>query len=352
MNRDKEILSPEQELELIRKYVEGKATPEEQHLLEMRALEDPMLQDALEGYEAFPDALSATNGASPKGLSKLWLIVPVALLVAVVWFVQDKPTSPTASKKAPVPTPVFEEKTPTKAVIESHTTDSSVSIMVIETPEAKDLPDPSKTDAFVFRIEAPAPVAPQKPTPITTEDDEEIKSIRRMGAPIYHVYDYKLVDYRKIRIAYWDALDPVMGGTPASADGSDDRGNDLEPKTKRVAYVDFLQETMELFAEGKYPKSIDGFQEILKHFPDDANALFYGGLSALYTDQPEVALDLFTQSSNLMIATFSQESSFYAAQAAYEAGELEKAKAIWTRIASQDGFYKDQAKAKLKKYDL
>ena len=45
------------EIELIEAYLNGKLSEKEKNAFEKRALEDPFLQDALDGFEANPEAL-------------------------------------------------------------------------------------------------------------------------------------------------------------------------------------------------------------------------------------------------------------------------------------------------------
>lgn len=339
--------------ELLQRYFNGKASPDEQHELEMLALEDPMLAEAMEGFELNPDAVGSKwfNSGGNNTLIAV-VLASIVILAGGAFFLlrDDASTAQQATVTAPkIETDKSPVAEPEVVVIESHTTDSSVSITLMEQeqniPETPVIEDETP-DAFVTKIEAPEPVEPQEPSPIDASDDVD-RNPKKPGAAIYHVYDYKLVDYRGLRKNHWEE-EAIQSGTPASESGFDTANEPLLPSNKvKIAYVDYLQKTMEYFASDNMVQANRRFRVILRHFPEDANALFYGGLAAHYLGENEHGLKRLSVSEKIDIETFHEESRYYAAQCLWELGKKEEAAQEWRKIATDGGFYAEQAEEKL-----
>ncbi len=87
--------SPDLDIELIRKYHNGELSPKEMHLLEARALDDPFLQDALDGFEIsgvlktdiddLNNALSKRLKENRKLLSPVWGIMHWSIAASIVF---------------------------------------------------------------------------------------------------------------------------------------------------------------------------------------------------------------------------------------------------------------------------
>jgi len=87
---------------------------------------------------------------------------------------------------------------------------------------------------------------------------------------------------------------------------------------------------------------------ILQKHPDDLNALFYGGLCYYFLNDNLKALNNlnFVLKSNQ--TTFYEEAKWYKSLAYDKIGDNKKAKKIWKEIVAENGFYKEQAREKLK----
>lgn len=83
------------DIELIRKYFNGELSPAEMHLLEAEALENPLLQDALDGFEEFgvvPDDINELNkrlekklAEKNKGILMLWGLKQWGIAASIVF---------------------------------------------------------------------------------------------------------------------------------------------------------------------------------------------------------------------------------------------------------------------------
>ena len=170
---------------------------------------------------------------------------------------------------------------------------------------------------------------------------EEERDVMVPGAAIYHLLNYKVVDYRGQREESWEKRELLTGTNAAVSDSSEEPL--IGQQYTQVAYVEYLEQTMERFAEERYSKAERGFKEILLHFPYDANGLFYGGLTAFYQGDYALAAERLNDSRDLAINTFREESEFYLALAWKEMGEVEQAETLLQEIIAKNGFYVERA---------
>ncbi|MCH2197357.1 MAG: hypothetical protein MK081_01130 [Flavobacteriales bacterium] len=355
--------------QLLEAYFNGSLSAEEAHALEMQAMEDPFLAEAMEGFEAAgvnPEASTAlkqqihsatqpTRGMTP------WLLGVAAVLVVVagVWL-----AIPEEKEDALVETVIEEElegdleleeelegevelEESHIEVVDQSQTDSSMTFTIRETmaevADATQAVEEVPVERFVERVEAPAPVAPQEPEEVSPVDapEEEERDVMVPGAAIYHLLNYKVVDYRGQREESWEKRELLTGTNAAVSDSSEEPL--IGQQYTQVAYVEYLEQTMERFAEERYSKAERGFKEILLHFPYDANGLFYGGLTAFYQGDYALAAERLNDSRDLAINTFREESEFYLALAWKEMGEVEQAETLLQEIIAKNGFYVERA---------
>ncbi|WP_306641361.1 tetratricopeptide repeat protein [Sanyastnella coralliicola] len=362
--------------QLLETYFNGSLSAEEAHALEMQAMEDPFLAEAMEGFEAAgvnPEASAALkqqihSATQPTGGLTPWLLGMAAVLVvaAGVWL-----AIPEEKEDALVETLIEEESEreleleeeardahvhpyTDEELEESHIevvdqsqTDSSMTFTIRETmaevADAAQAVEEVPVEHFVERVEAPAPVAPQEPEEVSPVDapEEEERDVMIPGAAIYHLLNYKVVDYRGQREESWEKRELLTGTNAAISDSSEEPL--IGQQYTQVAYVEYLEQTMERFAEERYSKAERGFKEILLHFPYDANGLFYGGLTAFYQGDYALAAERLDDSRDLAINTFREESEFYLALAWKEMGEAEQAETLLQEIIAKNGFYAKRA---------
>ena len=360
MNKSTLHIDPSQEEAILRKYVEGNASNEEAHWLEQRALDDPFLFEDMEGLEDAPAAFETIDRIKSQleeptsGMSNWW-IAPALLALAVIGFFMFTPSTPpmdsnlSQAKVAAVASeePIVKETSAEDPVIvQRKVTDSSMTFTMKEAPQQVKQVEEVPEEVFVRRLPALEPI--ETTTPETIEGVQETPEERAPmvnGAPIYHVMDYKMVDYRGVRTTNsWEVPFYPDLGTPASMKSKDDKTTVVFNDTKEVAYVDYLEETMEYFALGKYRKAMKRFDVILEHFPEDANGLFYGGMCARELNRFETSIKLLKQSKELTIETFKLESEFYHAWGLVEIKETQEACSFLHAIVEEGGFYADRSK--------
>jgi TolA-binding protein len=349
---------PDRELteQEIRDYHAGQLSPDEMNRVERIAASNPMSAEALEGFTSARHAdvladikktVSRRSGITLGPWVKFAALGGVAIIVAFVAFQnqqanQEEP-QPIAENKE-IPTETLNAQEPEEqqvTVVKQRSTDSSVSVVVSIPNELRDLEEP-----FMHYQEIPDPEALD---PITFElladyhiDDEPTLVTPAAGARIYHIRDYKLVDYRGLREESFPVLKKDLTGLPAKYADEGERADGL-PQITGVPYVDYLEGAMVEFSQEDFITATKHFDKILKVYPDDANALFYGAMSRYYSGKEKRAISLFERALLGEHNTFHDEAEFYMARSLRESGKSDEAKVVFERIFAGDGFYATQA---------
>ena len=162
--------------------------------------------------------------------------------------------------------------------------------------------------------------------------------------------DLKVLDYRSYRSKPSISTEQlVLTGTPANI-GEKQSANEEEFtwKTVDIPYIDYLEKTMELFSKGNNKKALTRFEEILKTYPEDLNAMFYAGLCYYNLKDYAKAAEYFENCQMNKYANFNEEAQWYSARSLLSNGEKEKAYLVFREIINQKGFYAKQAEKLLK----
>jgi hypothetical protein len=344
--------------EVIGRYLRGKASPEETYHVEKTTLEHPFFADALRGYVESgekPNKKDWTPDGSfferkykelQRGIIISFLIgIAVSAIYlylddrsnAAIYVLDKASTTEKKTEKDPIELDNFRDET---ILEEEDAKDSSMSFNV-EAPELNDFP---KKDAFVRTFTAPEPLEPQ-PTELidSTKEIEKALTLRSNTGNIYHIADYKVVDYRGIRTVTTTSTE-VLTGTPAAQSEHGILESRPVVKRQQMSYVDYLEKTMFLFAQARFKEAQVRFDIILNHYPNDANALFYSGLCHYYLEDFKMASVLFLLSTKHPVHTFHDESVWYNGLSMWNGAEKSDACKLIQTVASGQGFYAVTAK--------
>lgn len=342
--------------EVVDRYLRGEASPEEVFFVEKTALEHPFFADAVRGYvdtgerpnkkDWTPDP--TFNERFKKRYYKLLGRGGIIFLISssIYLYLGTESTesiylvdrSQTENKEV-LEEPIEVEEEDHITAMEETAKDSSMSFDVPAEIQVN-----KQQEAFVRSFTAPEPLRPQTSIVLdSTSDENKTLTFPTATSKIYHIDNYKVVDYRGRRSV--PTQNPVvLTGTPANAGGTGtEEVNDLALEEIRVPYVSYLEKAMNHFAKQAYLQAWNRYEVILKHFPNDANALFYGGLCNYYLGDFEVALELFTRSARNPISTFQEESRWYRGRTLWEAERKGEACEAIAEIAENNGFYAGKA---------
>lgn len=172
-----------------------------------------------------------------------------------------------------------------------------------------------------------------------------LRAINYKGAEFY-LYELKLLDYRVYRVGMKiSANDLVLYGTPASVGDKKQPEDALEGDDTGVPYIDYLDRTVSHFSKGDYGISLSRFLVILGDYPDDVNALFYGGLCYYHLGNFKNAALLFDRVGASTYANFKEEAEWYLAKSWLKGNEVEqgKGRSLLNDIIQANGYYAKDA---------
>jgi hypothetical protein len=162
----------------------------------------------------------------------------------------------------------------------------------------------------------------------------------------FYLYDLKLLDYRVYRVemkVYSNEL--VLSGTPASVGDGKQVEHVMEGENVGVPYIDYLDKTMKAFSKGDHAVALSRCLVILGDYPDDVNALFYGGLCYYYLGNWKNAALLFDRVGTSTYSNFREEAEWYLAKSWLKGDEVDKGKGrgLLNDIIQANGYYAKDA---------
>ena len=167
--------------------------------------------------------------------------------------------------------------------------------------------------------------------------------IGKQGLEVF-ILDYKTLDYRNYRKGVTKPLDALSlaNGTPANTS----ERNTLNQENQEIEYnyFSYLKETMKLFDKKTHTLALENFNAILNTYPDDINALFYGGLCYFEQKKFKECISFFERARKSSFINFREESDWFLFLSYIQSNEYEKANALKNEIVNGNGFYAKRAK--------
>jgi TolA-binding protein len=163
-----------------------------------------------------------------------------------------------------------------------------------------------------------------------------------LGKELY-LYDLKVIDYRFYRAKPEIATKQMLlTGTPANVEDLPEETS-LEWESIEIPYIEYLSKSMEYFSKGQNKRALTRFLEILNAYPDDLNANFYAGLCYYNLKSYSSAIIHFEKCYNSDFNNFNEEQEWYKAKCYLANGQKEEAKLLLKQIIAGKGFYANQA---------
>jgi TolA-binding protein len=341
--------------DLLQKYFNGKLSEKEKNALEKLALDDPFLKDAMEGFEFSPESLDAhitRQKVLGKKFNGIYLIIGTVLTAALCMLMIYMSE---VDKVLDVRTDLADNQT------EIETTEVELLPDAIDTLTPAPIEEQIKiTEVVENKKEIQKTVtytnAPGE-TPILIE--EEFKNVEDFEiipensnfskaelVPATHLHDLFVVDYRRIEREHTDVIYTKyeFSGTSAEFETENHENNAELLETKvEMPYWEYLSKTLEFFSRENYKNSLNRFLTILEQYPEDMNALFYGGLCYYNLGNFNKALDFFEKLLAIELNAFKEEGAWYKAKTLLKLGRKNEAKIVLDEIIAGGGFYTEDA---------
>ncbi|MGV3631848.1 MAG: tetratricopeptide repeat protein [Bacteroidota bacterium] len=317
---------------------------------------DDFDRDALEGWKenaASFDLLKKTDKRFLGQKTYLWatvILVPVFVLIYIGVFFNGKNPQKAQPNSAQTETNYIEKTDlETPSGIEELQPISRKKIILTKTLQQnfQDKSETKQQEATITEEDQEIELETKKPAEIRESLPLKTETRNSKAAEMY-AHDLLLVDYRKYRSKpAIKTQQAIITGTPANMESQQDEIEESEWRQVDVPYIDYVSKTMGIFARGNYKKALTRYLEILKTYPDDLNASFYGALCYYNLGEFDKAYQLFSTCKNHKFNNFYEESAWYGAKSLLAVKETEKAKIQLEEIISGKGFYAEKAKTEL-----
>lgn len=156
--------------------------------------------------------------------------------------------------------------------------------------------------------------------------------------------DVIIVDYSKDLERKIQRVEPVLEGVEAKYENREEQESDkLAASTNVVLYSEYLENAMYYFRKKEYSEAIRHYKNILKHYPDDLNAIFYKGMSFFFIGRYTLAISDLNKAEKHKYNVFYEEARYYKALSLYRKMHYTEALKLFNSIIEKDEFYKDRA---------
>ena len=343
------------DVEVLKGYFDGTLTNTERNALEQTALDDPFLKEAIEGFESNPGSFATFYETTilkkqtfGSGYFVIGGILTLALVISLIVLTPHKNLFTSTSN--------IVDKDTVQITQEVH----FIPVEIDSLEEVDQLEVISATEIVAQKTEIQKtvnyPDLPSDQAIIIKEDaklkedyliQSELYDLKRAEyVPATYLFDMFVVDYRRIErdnvsISYTKY---EFTGTSAEFESEAHEQNaELIEKKVDVPYFNYLTNSMKHFATGDYKKSITNYLVILEQYPDDANALFYGGLCYYNLNKFDKSIEFFNRILKLPINAFKEEAKWYKVKSLIKKGQKVEAGNLLDEIISEGGFYMEQA---------
>ncbi len=316
---------------LFKKYIHT-THQKEKHLIEKKFVEDDFVMDALEGYNQEPNAWSGFEAADKKFFktqrNRRLALSAVGLLVSLSLGWYFIPATPTKNN------PSFRRDVAKVQAIRIHQP-SDVKSMVAAAPNERITPRQvildlkASANTIEQKTEVLERIAHIPAAQVEFKQHKEQRLAIKMGRELF-IKNFKVIDYR-----YYRKSERTTGAAVTE--------NEMGEQELKIPYINLLNKAIEDFAQQDYKLALLHFDEILQTYPDDANALFYGGMCLYNLRVYEQAESRLLKLQSIPFANFSEEAEWYLLHVYQQAKKEAAFSSLRKTIIDQKGFYAQKA---------
>ena len=316
---------------LFKKYIHT-THQKEKHLIEKKFVEDDFVMDALEGYSQEPNAWSGFEAADKKFFkthrNRRLALSAVGLLVSLSlgwYFIPAAPTKNNPSIRrdvAKVQAIRIHQPSDVKSMVAAAPNERITPRQVILDLKASANTIEQKTEVLERIAHIPA-------AQVEFKQQKEQRLAIKMGRELF-IKNFKVIDYR-----YYRKGERVAGAAVSE--------NEMGEQELKIPYINLLNKAIEDFAQQDYKLALLHFDEILQTYPDDANALFYGGMCLYNLRVYEQAESRLLKLQSIPFANFSEEAEWYLLHVYQQAKKEAAFSSLRKTIIEQKGFYAQKA---------
>ena len=358
-------------------YLHNELSPEDKQQLEKLLAEDPFAQDALEGLQASASQTAVTTSLSSlnkkvrersglkekKGLqvhwvTYAWAAVLLGLLIGVGFIMvnflnKDNHTDIAQNKNAPAPVPsspapvTAPKDTAAQAIIVTTDTVAPATVAAAKQAEKPVVTSSGSTTTYSYTTSGTS-----KPLAATNEVKSNVSTATVTYSDRVKTTDKSVAEKGKTRdeASRKSASDSLAtGGLANNQKNNRASATESVKKETRPDIKDFASlqdEAMKSFNAGDYATAGEYFDKLIKHDPDNVDALYFGGISDYLTGKTaksESNFDRLIKKGNKYI----DGTKWYKANILIKKGKSEAARALLQDLSNGSSSYKERAIKKL-----
>ena len=165
------------------------------------------------------------------------------------------------------------------------------------------------------------------------------KPISIINSPHAYLHQLLVFNYKERESIKKEKIKTELSGLPAAYETTQDDALNIQIHIKEIPYNEFLKGALLDFRKNKFKTALKQFKVILKQYPNDINALFYGGLCYYNIKQQGKAIEHFDACIIHSYSIFEEEANWYKAKSLYEKGNYNLSKEVLNNIIVEKGFY-------------
>ncbi len=252
----------------------------------------------------------------------------------------------------------FNNKTPiaTKQIIsieKNKTTEKIISPVLIEnkiTPAIKaQRISNKKTIETQNKTEVPNEINPIKINNLNDKIYHSKNSLKTVySSSDFYLHNCKIANYSSLYFKPRKQEKTFLGLPPfiENKDAMIELNEQGEKET--ITLIAILNNAIEELNLSHFEKAIVQFNKLLNYNSSDINALFYSGIANYNLNDYDKAIKHFEKTLSIHSNAFREETNWHLAICYLKNNEIEKGKKILEKIESENGFYAERAKEKLK----
>jgi len=332
---------------LLSEYYSDNISESKKREIDELANSDSFLKEAIEGFDEFPEALSAIPEFNiKKPFLKKWggIISIVSVLIVgtitILYFTPTTTSQPTTTvSKTNTKIEIPKNKIQAESVImDNQIEEKSIPTSIQNSVKKEETQLSTKpTNKETIREQIELPKIELNPIQFQAKIDY---TVRKAKTKAIGYFGFLAVDYSLI---YNNTIETPthFSGTDASKASYEDKSTLLDNgvTTNIYTYKDYLKQTCYLMRERNFSLAISNLKTILKEFPRDANAEFYLGYCYFELKNYQKAIAYFDLANTNAFDFFSEDAQWFKANSLENLGEYSKAQKLYLEIKEKGGYY-------------
>lgn len=362
-------------LDQLKLYHEDKLTPKQKHEVENHLLDCELCSAALAGFGIVAitaadmadvnkriDSLSGAQAPSLISLKTIFSMAAAVVMCVSFYFVYRSFSSDKTKTLADTQPNLTQQemfssgKPPENTIVLDNKNTDVKALLKLKLPDPKQssVEQVHPNEAFtmeMLEMKSPDIILSSGHNDLLNEDQLKVP-VLILGTDTF-VLDLKITDYDKFYFVNMSDLKQAGHNTDPVFENDKDRDNSGVYKLQEwevTTTAQVLKSALTKFNAQDYENAAKLFNALIKHNSDDVNALFYGGVCYFNNGNPDKALDYFTRVISSNNGSFYEEAKWYKALTYLKKHDKETAQKLLKEIVASNGFYKDQAKEKLKEF--